>query len=326
MSLTKAVFSDFEEVGIRLKALRVRGKFNMSNVRTDQMSHIALVRLEEGRGSLDGLVRLASMLNATVDVRLGGDAVELADLRDYIKAHRQRSVTVSEAAKMVGVTHAGVTVFEDSKRPQVVSIGRYVRGLGLDLELTVKDSAGVSVIPADFIKGPELEVLQVLLKEVTVPDVGDKFTDSISAALREVRMSSGLSRRQVAAGADTTESTVVKVESETSRLETFQKVAFALNRELFIVIDGEPVTANEASAALDAVRVSRGVSLSDHARNMGTTYRAVRIFPASAVTSRTFKKYADALGVKVSHRLVKRGKVVRKGNVGVVPLSAVAAA
>lgn len=45
------VLSEFEEIGLSLKALRKNEKKNISNVRGSEMTHIAVVRVEEGKGS-----------------------------------------------------------------------------------------------------------------------------------------------------------------------------------------------------------------------------------------------------------------------------------
>lgn len=306
MTFDKEVFKNFEEIGLRLKALRKNEKKNISNIRGSEMTHIAVVRVEEGKGSLDGLKRVADLLGATIEVTHNGQNVPIDEVRDFIKNYRNsHNISIAEASHMVGVTHAGVTVFESSSRPQIVSVGKYSRGLGINFDIVVKNSKGDPVIPSNFMSETDLDKLNKELEMALSVVVPDAFSASISKNLKKVRLSLSESRKAVAEIAAVTESTVMKAENSHSRLDTFGKVASALDRNLMIVVDGDQFSPEDAPAALDAIRSQKGVTVSEQARRMGTTYRAIKIFPKSSVTSATFKKYADSLGVKVSHKITK---------------------
>lgn len=307
--MSNEVFSEVEEIGFRAKAARLSRGLGVSSTHKGTMTHVAYVRSEEGRGSLKNLVAVCDLLSLSVNV-LYKDAdgvskvIDLSELREAIVDYRAKvGATLSEVSKKMDVPYASVMVFESSQRPQVQSIGRYIRALGMKVSFSVVDAHGEHIIPTKRLAPTVANHLIKDLEKTLAIEKKKTFSTQIGSDIKKVREKKNMTKAEVSRLSGISEASVAKTEQSSSTLLTSQKVVESLGKKLEIVVDDVSVPADEIQVVLDQMRESRNITVSEFARTIGTTYRTVKIFPNTVPTSSSLQRYADGLGVKVSHKI-----------------------
>lgn len=307
--MNSASFSEIEEVGFRVKAARLSRGLGVSAAHKGVMTHVAYVRSEEGRGSLANLVAIADVLNLTVNVELKGkdgkvSNIHLSEIRDAVVAYRESmGFTVAEIAKKMSVPYASVKVFETSNRPQVHSIGRYIRCFGMDFTFSVFDVNNEVVIPGKRLSEGSVMDLQKDLDSALNIVKKLQLESGLGDDIRKMREKKNLSKAYVSRISGINHASLVNAESSNATIVTSQKIVESMGKKLYMVVDGNKVDAKDVQIALDQIRCDRDITPSQLARKIGTTYRTVKIFPTTTPTPSSIKRYADALGVKVVHKI-----------------------
>jgi len=309
-----AVFSDIEEIGFRLKAVRLKSRTSINVVRNDEMTHVAYTSVEDGRGSINILHKISEMLDTTVEVKLFKDDAEVATtnllgLRDALADYRQvNDVPRSMIAHTMGVPYASVNVFEKAAAPRVRSYSRFIDAIGLRAEYTVINNEDNSiVIPSEFLDKEKLKSLRADFKQSMIKDIAEiKADNRLGDQIKSLREKKGFSKAEVARLAGIKDASMAKVEQSNTRLTTAAKVVDSMGYQLRVIVDDQNIAATDLPGFLDELRVSQGYTPSDFAREIGTTYRAVKIFPTSQASMSTLKRYIDGLKINVRYKIVKK--------------------
>jgi len=304
-TMNTATFSNIEEIGFRVKASRLSRGLGVSSAHKGVMTHVAYTRSEEGRGSLSNLVAICDVLNLTVETSfksVSGEWVKipLAEARDAVVSYREASgVSPSDLARDMSVPYASVRVFESSDRPQVRSISRYAQSLGMEFKFAVSDVHGEYVIPSKRLNQTVLAKLEKDLHQALNGYQSSHFETKLGKEIKKIREKKNMTKAEVSRLSGIGQASVAKVENSRTTLETSQKVVEALGKQLFVVFEGDTVPASEIHTALDRIRCERGITPSDFARRIGTTYRAVMVFPKAHPTVQSISRYAHGLGVEI---------------------------
>lgn len=313
---TSASFSDIEEVGYRLKAARIAERISINTIRDNAMTHVAYNSIEDGRGSINVLGQVAELMNATVQVKLidASDNVvaetDLENLRSTLIQYRQDNfIARSAVAKEMEVPYASVIVFETSEKPRVRSFSRYIKAIGLRAEYTVLNKDGQPIVPAEILDKDKMKKLRKEFNDSMERDMTEVRTDPrLGDGIKKIREKKGLSKAEVSRLSGIKESSVVKVEMSQTRLSTAAKVAESLGYELRIILRGENILWSDLTSELDKIRVEKGYTPSDFARQIGTTYRTVKIFPNSGASMASIMRYVDGLGINIRYKFEKLSK------------------
>lgn len=306
-------FSDIEEIGYRLKAARIADRISINTIRDNTMTHVAYNSIEDGRGSINVLGQVASLMKAEVEVKLidENDTVvvetDLENLRESMIKYRQDNhIQRSAVAKEMEVPYASVIVFETSEKPRVRSFSRYIKALGLTSQYTLRNEKGEPIVPAEILDKDKLKKIRKEFSDSMERDMAEVRTDSrLGDGIKKLREKKGLSKAEVSRLSGIKESSVAKVEQSQTRLSTAAKVAEALGYELRVVVRGESVLASDLTTELDKIRVEQGYTPSDFARKIGTTYRTVKIFPGSGASMASIVRYVDGLGINIRYKFEK---------------------
>ena len=312
-----AVFTDIEEIGFRLKALRLRDRASVNGICQDVMTHVAYTSIEDGRGSVNVLAQVASLLNTHLQIKLFKDdnevwhSTDLLALRDALADYRaDNDISRSHVARRMGVPYASVNVFESAVSPRIRSFSRLIEAMELRAEFTLYEKvedADVAVIPATFLERQKLKKLQEDFKNSLAKDMSEVKVDTrLGDQIKALREKLGYSKAQVSRLSGVKDASMAKVEMSNTRLTTAAKVVESLGYDLRVVVGSETIDVADFPQYLDQVRVAKGYTPSEFAREIGTTYRAVKIFPESQVSMSTLNRYIDGLKLNVRYKLVKK--------------------
>lgn len=300
--LSEERFTNVEEIGLRLKALRLSRNQSIAQIRGKSMTHICYQKGEEGKGSWTTLQAVASLMGASVEVYVNGAITQNIQqaIMNYLSQYKNMSI--AEIAKTVGVPYTSVKVFSNSQRPQVHSIGRYVRMLQIPVKIRVMYQ-NKPVVPTQILPKDAIRQLQDVLDSVLTTDKAVVDT-SLGKELMTVRLEQGLSKAAVSCGAGITHTSVSQVEKNQALLSTAAKVAEVLGKTIIVHIGDRIVGMHDVPKMLDLERQNRKIPIAAFARTIKTTYRTVEIFPDSEPSLKNLQRYADGLGVKLSYQLV----------------------
>ena len=298
--LSEEWFTNVEEIGLRLKALRLSRNQSIAQIR-GQMTHICYQKAEEAKGSWTTLQKVASLLGASIEVCVNGVITQNIQqaIMDYCL---HKNMNIAEMAETVGVPYTSVKVFSNSQRPQVHSIGRYVRMLRVPVKIRVM-YRNKPVVPTQILPKDAIRQLQDVLDSVLFDDKTTVNT-SLGKELMTVRLEQGLSKAAVSCGAGITHASVSQVERNQALLSTAAKVAEVLGKTIIVHIGDRIVGMHDVPKMLDLERQNQEIPIVTFARTIKTTYRTVEIFPDSEPSLKNLQRYADGLGVKLTYQLV----------------------
>lgn len=299
--LSEEWFTNVEEIGLRLKALRLSQNQSIAQIRGRSMTHICYQKAEDAKGSWVALQKVVSLLGASVEVCVNGAITQNIQqtIMDYCL---HQNMSISEIAETVGVPYTSVKVFSNSQRPQVHSIGRYVRMLRVPVKVRVM-YRNKPVVPTQILPKETIQQLQDVLNSVLTTDKAVVDT-SLGKELMTVRLEQGLSKAAVSCGAGITHASVSQVEKNQALLSTAAKVAEVLGKTIIVHIGGRIVGMHDVPKMLDLERQNQNIPIATFARTIKTTYRTVEIFPDSEPSLKNLQRYADGLGVKLTYQLV----------------------
>lgn len=307
-----AVFSDIEEIGFRLKAARLESHTSVNIAREGHMTHVAYTSAEDGRGSINILNEVTGIMDKTVAVTVyKNDTVvftcSLAELRDRLADYRkEQDIPRADIARHMSVPYASVNVFEKAQNPRIRSFTRYIEALGLRAEYVIYNNDGSELIPNAIVDRDQLRDLKNDFKNSMNRDMNDTKVDSrLGDQIKNLRLKLKLSKAEVARNAGIKDASMAKVEQSDTRLVTADKVISAMGHKLEIVVGDTTVSVEDLPAHLDRLRTLQGYTPSDFAREIGTTYRAVKIFPESKVSMASLKRYTDGLKVNIRFKITK---------------------
>ena len=297
--LSEEWFTNVEEIGLRLKALRLSRNQSIAQIRGQ--NHICYQKAEDAKGSWTTLQKVASLLGASVEVCVNGAITQNIQqaIMDYCL---HKNMNIAEMAETVGVPYTSVKVFVNAQRPQVHSIGRYVRMLQIPMKIRVM-YRNKPVVPTQILPKDTIQQLQDVLDSVLTADKAVVDT-SLGKELMTVRLEQGLSKTIVSCIAGITHASVSQVEKNQALLSTAAKVAEVLGKNIIVQIRDRVVEMHDVPKMLDLERQNQKIPIATFARNIKTTYRTVEIFPDSEPSLRNLQRYADGLGVKLTYRLV----------------------
>jgi predicted XRE-type DNA-binding protein/DNA-binding XRE family transcriptional regulator len=299
--LSEEWFTNVEEIGLRLKALRLSRNQSIAQIRGRNMTHICYQKAEDAKGSWTTLQKVASLLGASVEVCVNGAITQNIQqaIMDYCL---HKNMNIAEMAETVGVPYTSVKVFVNAQRPQVHSIGRYVRMLRVPVKIRVM-YRNKPVVPTQILPKDAIRQLQDVLDSVLFDDKTTVNT-SLGKELMTVRLEQGFSKAAVSCGAGITHASVSQVERNQALLSTAAKVAEVLGKTIIVHIGDRIVGMHDVPKVLDLERQNREIPIATFARALKTTYRTVEIFPDSEPSLKNLQRYADGLGVKLSYQLV----------------------
>ena len=299
--LSEEWFTSVEEIGLRLKALRLSRNQSIAQIRGRSITHICYQKAEEAKGSWTTLQKVASLLGVSIEVCVNGVITQNIQqaIMDYC-LHKNMNTT--EMAETVGVPYTSVKVFINAQRPQVHSIGRYVRMLQVPVKIRVM-YRNKPVVPTQILPKDAIQQLQDVLDSVLFDDKAVVDT-SLGKELMTVRLEQGLSKAAVSCGAGITHASVSQVEKNQALLSTAAKVAEVLGKTIIVQIGDRVVEMHDVPKMLDLERQNQNIPIATFARTLKTTYRTVEIFPDSEPSLKNLQRYADGLGVKLSYQLV----------------------
>lgn len=314
--LANSTFSNVEEIGPRLKLLRLHSRKSVSSVAgTAGISYITVEAVEKGSGSPWSLEQTAAALGATLSIKVtlpSGQStfVEFAELQGFIKSYRTAmKISHNNLATRAGVQSSSVKTFESSKRPSLKSINRYLQALNIrtDIQILVN---GVAETPSRD------ETMTFLTAEGAVKKThgatkaqSEDLARAIGGKLEASRVEAGLTKADTARIAGVAQLTVAKVEKQGGSLMTMTRIAEAVDRRLvFTLTDVKgaviELPADQATEILDQLREAMGVDYSTMARRMGTSYRTIRVFnDAERNSVFAVERYAKALGFELGFRM-----------------------
>ena len=297
--LSEEWFTSVEEIGLRLKALRLSRNQSIAQIRGQSMTHICYQKAEEAKGSWTTLQKAASLLGASIEVCVNGVITQNIQqaIMDYCL---HKNMSIAEMAETVGAPYTSVKVFINAQRPQVHSIGRYVRMLQIPVKIRVM-YRNKPVIPTQILPKDAIRQLQDVLDSVLTTDKAVVDT-SLGKELMTVRLEQGLSKAVVSCGAGITHASVSQVEKNQALLSTAAKVAEVLGKTIIVHIGDRIVGMHDVPKMLDLERQNRKIPIATFARTLKTTYRTVEIFPDSEPSLKNLQRYAD--GLKLSYQLV----------------------
>jgi transcriptional regulator with XRE-family HTH domain len=310
-------FSNLEEIGPRLRLLRVSLGLNVSNVAERAgLNYITVATVEKGSSSPATIEAVADALNAELIVRAvaqdgyHSSQVKLSELQGLIAAtRRSRNLTLSEVGNLAGAQPSSVSVFENSGRPLVRSVKRYLEALGFDLEIEIQIN-GEAFIPTEGDNRSTKHAQNDLITTSATYGMFEKgFTSTIGSALLARREDMNLTKTELCERMGAAQQTISRIESGRGSLSSISAYAKSVGLNLALTLtDGsgrELETPTEKIAeVLDTVRQARGLSVAQMARLIGTTYRAVKNFPdGSQAQVQSIERYANALGMSVGHKL-----------------------
>lgn len=299
--LSEEWFTNVEEIGLRLKALRLSRNQSIAQIRGRNMTHICYQKAEDGKGSWLTLQTVASLMGASVEIYVNG--VTTRNIQQAIMDYcLYKNISIAEMAETVGVPYTSVKVFVNARRPQVHSIGRYVRMLQIPMKIRVM-YRNKPVVPTQILPKDTIQQLQDTLDSVLTADKAVVDT-SLGKELMTVRLEQGLSKAIVSCMAGTTHASVSQVEKNQALLSTAAKVAEVLGKNIIVQIGDRVVEMHDVPKMLDLERQNQKIPIATFARTIKTTYRTVEIFPDSEPSLRNLQRYADGLGVKLTYRLV----------------------
>lgn len=299
--LSEEWFTNVEEIGLRLKALRLSRNQSIAQIRGRNMTHICYQKAEDAKGSWTTLQKVASLLGASIEVCVNGAITQNIQqaIMDYCL---HKNMNIAEMAETVGVPYTSVKVFVNAQRPQVHSIGRYVRMLRVPVKIRVM-YRNKPVVPTQILPKDAIRQLQDVLDSVLFDDKTTVNT-SLGKELMTVRLEQGLSKAAVSCGAGITHASVSQVERNQALLSTAAKVAEVLGKTIIVHIGDRIVGMHDVPKMLDLERQNQNIPIATFARTIKTTYRTVEIFPDSEPSLKNLQRYADGLGVKLSYQLV----------------------
>lgn len=297
--LSEEWFTNVEEIGLRLKALRLSRNQSIAQIRGKNMTHICYQKAEDAKGSWVALQKVASLLGASVEVCVNG--VITQNIQQTIMDYCLHQMSITEIAETVGVPYTSVKVFSNSQRPQVHSIGRYVRMLRAPVKIRVM-YRNKPVVPTQILPKDAIRQLQDVLDSVLIADKTTVNT-SLGKELMTVRLEQGLSKAAVSCGAGITHTSVSQVEKNQALLSTAAKVAEVLGKTIIVHLGDRIVGMHDVPKMLDLERQNQNIPIATFARTIKTTYRTVEIFPDSEPSLKNLQRYADGLGVKLSYQL-----------------------
>lgn len=311
-----ATFSNVEEIGPRLKLLRLNsGKTVSATASSAGISYITVEAVEKGSGSPWSLTETASALGAEVSIKVtlptGHSAyVEFEELQGFIASYRQAAkITHNNLATRAGVQSSSVKTFEASKRPSLKSISRYLKALNIKTEIQILIN-GVPVSPTlDQTKSFLTEDGSVKKTPTAQKAHSDTLAQAIGAELQAARLEAGLTKADTGRIAGVAQLTVAKVEKQGGTLSIMTKIAEAVDRKLVFTltdVNGGMIElpASHATEVLDQLRDRMGVDFSTMARRVGTSYRTMRVFnDASRNSIFSVERYAKALGFTLGFRM-----------------------
>jgi transcriptional regulator with XRE-family HTH domain len=265
------------------------------------MTHICYQKAEDAKGSWTTLQKVASLLGASIEVCVNGAITQNIQqaIMDYCL---HKNMNIAEMAETVGVPYTSVKVFVNAQRPQVHSIGRYVRMLRVPVKIRVM-YRNKPVVPTQILPKDAIRQLQDVLDSVLFDDKTTVNT-SLGKELMTVRLEQGLSKAAVSCGAGITHASVSQVERNQALLSTAAKVAEVLGKTIIVHIGDRIVGMHDVPKMLDLERQNQNIPIATFARTIKTTYRTVEIFPDSEPSLKNLQRYADGLGVKLSYQLV----------------------
>ena len=299
--LSEEWFTNVEEIGLRLKALRLSRNQSIAQIRGKSMTHICYQKAEDAKGSWTTLQKVASLLGASVEVCVNGAITQNIQqaIMDYCL---HKNMSIAEMAETVGVPYTSVKVFVNAQRPQVHSIGRYIRMLRVPVKIRVM-YRNKPVVPTQILPKDAIRQLQDVLDSVLFDDKTTVNT-SLGKELMTVRLEQGLSKAAVSCGAGITHASVSQVERNQALLSTAAKVAEVLGKTIIVHLGDRIVGMHDVPKMLDLERQNRKIPIAAFARTIKTTYRTVEIFPDSEPSLKNLQRYADGLGVKLSYQLM----------------------
>lgn len=298
MSLNAGTFSDVEELGFRLRAVRLYRGMSVAAVRGDRMTHIAYARSEEGHGSLQNLTEIAEILELEIKTEVNGQVIPFNQLHETIVSLRGDK-SVADVSRAMESTYASVKVFEQAGRPRIQSIGRYMRALNMVSGFQVIDKEGTVINPAKITPTAILVKLQSDLSEILNKGNDTVENNGIGTKIKNLRESLSYSKADVARLSNMTQASIANVERSSALLTTSEKVIESMDRTLEVSVDGEVVKASYLQVHLDKIRQARGISVSEFANKVSATYRTVKIFPTSVPNPSSVQRYANGLGVNI---------------------------
>lgn len=310
----KAEFNSVEEIGYRLKAYRLSQPHDMQNIAKLTKDAIGITnqsytRVEEGGGSLQAVSRSLELFNITTTIQAVYQnmttELSILDLHEYIKGILDNpAVSSGEIAQKIGSPHASISAFKKAQSTRLNTIQRYANALGITFTIIMKDKENKPIIPSQILVKPLLDSLKKAYHASSMSAEDYTYGDfKLGKDMKALREKNKFSKSHVAKLAGITESSVVKVEENRALLSSSEKIANALQKKLVIIIEGKEFSPQEVPAALDRLRISQKISVSDFARTIGTTYRAVKVFAVSEPTIASVNRYATGLKVKIKHRL-----------------------
>lgn len=311
MIFDKAVFDKIEGVGFRIRTVRYSRGLTVQDAHGDAMTPSAYLRSEDGRGGFLNLLEVCKKMGLSVKAAIedkdGKRDIEFANLHtEIIKCRESSGISKTELARIMGVPYASVIVFERTDRPWVVTIGRFAEAIGVKLYLEVSDIHG-PIVPSKRLAAVTVDKMradyEILLKDENSDELGKRVGDE----LLKLRESKGLSRRAVSDLSKIKESRIQGIEGGKLSFDSATRIFDALGKKFEIYIGKAKVEPDTISKYLDAVRESRGISVSDFAKMAGTTYRTIVIFPrSSAPHIKSIQRYADRLGLEIDYRITDK--------------------
>lgn len=303
-SVPTSTFANLEEIGPRLRAFREAEKLPVSRMcEKSGLSPCVVVSIEKGTATTRSLQSYADALGVEIELTATDTngtvtPLTLADVQSFaVKSRLDQGMAMNALGRACGVQATSVHTFETSARTNVKSASRYLKGLGLTLTIELK---------AD---GQVLES-STSAPVIAVPRNREDLALKLGTAIRGQRLHSGLTKTALAKHSGVAHLTISKIEEGFSAsLPTFNTVVNSMGNRMTITLTDSKGTVIESPAALvpvvlDRLRESSGVSIADMARKMGTTYRAVKIFPdGSRNPVQAIERYAATLGLTLDFKL-----------------------
>lgn len=304
----KHTYTKISDVGPVLAALREDAGLSTLAVAGEAgLTNIAVSTVERGGGSPRTLNLVSKALDAKIEISITVNdetkTVSVLDLQEYIKSTREKlGWSHGDLAERAGVQISSVRVFEDSNRPSFMSITRYLEAMDADVEITVL--VNDKPLPARIVRRAE-----ELSEQIPERMIDNSLSSDISVYLITLRKSLGESTAEISRRSGVSRLMLTNTENSTASLVAFSDVAEALGYKLIITLKDRAGVVNEVPAplvpeALSQMRENQGVSASEMARLIGSTYRSVTIFgKGKRNPTKMIERYAAALGIKLGFRL-----------------------
>lgn len=311
-----ATFSNVEEIGPRLKLLRLNsGKTISATAASAGISYITVEAVEKGSGSPWSLEETADALGAALSIKVtlpSGEStfLKFSELQSFISSYRTAAkISHNNLATRAGVQSSSVKTFEASKRPSLKSISRYLDALNIKTEIQIMVD-GIPEAPSKDATSQFLTPDGVVSKTHSAHKAqSDNLARAIGKKIEGYRLKADLTKAEVARRAGVAQLTVAKVEKQGGSLMTMTKIAEAVDKNLlFTLTDAEgaaiELPATQATEILEKLREVRNIDYATMARRLGTSYRTVRVFnEANRNSVFSIERYAKALGYKLGFRM-----------------------